>query len=419
MFSTALVLYPLQARRRQLGAAHTADHFSPPPSVQVSSRLGSPGVIFMRRTLCFVLLACVSLSAATVARGQGLPQPSPSSATTPGASHDAAQSSEAQNRIRVNSDLVVLPVTVKDQLGELVADLQQSDFRIFDGQVEQSVDLFTVEAFPLSLVVLIDDDLKSKDAAQMSPSLRAILGGISDNDEALICRFDLSFYPGDAFSSDFDKLWADLKSAQEHAAPSTAGPVPFVTPPSTHAAGVGEPKGDAAPVQGGHRPSKALDDAIFSAAELLHDRGTAHRKIILVVSDGANGADFNHHSYNDAAELLLRDNISVYSLAVGNTISRERKFARLIRYADDTGGDIYYASTSAAMERLYSQITEQARHEYTLAYIPRNTSQTTPYHKVEVRVARPGVSVKTRQGYYVTLPPSSAPSSGGSSAHNR
>jgi Ca-activated chloride channel homolog len=319
-----------------------------------------------------------------------------------------AHGSDAQTKIRVNSDLVILPVTVKDQFGELVADLQQSDFRIFDDSVEQSVDIFTVEAFPLSLVVLIDDDLKSKDAAQVAPTLRAITAGISDSDEALICRFDLSFYPGDAFSTDLDKLWSDLKKAQEHAAPSTVGPVPFVTPPSTHTGGVGEPP-PPAPVDPGHRPTKALDDAIHSAAELLHDRGTARRKIILVVSDGANGPQFNRYRYGDTLEALLRDNISVYSLAVGSSLTKH-KFSRLINYADDSGGDIYYASTSSAMEKLYSQITEEARHEYTLAYIPRGTKASLPYHKLEVRVSRQGVSVKTRQGYYTGPPPMPAPS---------
>jgi hypothetical protein len=71
----------------------------------------------------------------------------------------------------------------------------------------------------------------------------------------------------------------------------------------------------------------------------------------------------------------------------------------LINYSNDSGGDIYYASTSANIEKLYSQITEQARHEYTLAYVPRNLTKAT-YHKVEVRVSRPAVTVKTRQGYY-------------------
>jgi len=42
---------------------------------------------------------------------------------------------------------VVLPVTVKNQFGELVPDLEESDFHVFDENVEQSIDVFTVEAF--------------------------------------------------------------------------------------------------------------------------------------------------------------------------------------------------------------------------------------------------------------------------------
>src|SRR5712691_10708225 len=164
----------------------------------------------------------------SAAQTQQLPQPS-------------TQQSEARTKISVNSDLVVLPVTAKDRRGNLVPDLRKNEFRIFDDDVEQATDVFTVEAFPLSLVVLMDDDLKSQDAAQMAPTLRAITAGISPKDEALICRFDLSFYPGKGFTGDLNKLWAELKDAQDHSGPSTAGPVPFVTSPSTHPLGVGEP----------------------------------------------------------------------------------------------------------------------------------------------------------------------------------
>src|SRR5216684_8029235 len=108
-----------------------------------------------------------------------------SPAQTQGA-QPAAQQSEARTKISVNSDLVVLPVTVKDRYGNLVPDLQREEFRIFDDNFEQSIEVFTTEAIPLSLVVLIDDDLKSEDAAQMAPTLRAITAGISPSDEALI-----------------------------------------------------------------------------------------------------------------------------------------------------------------------------------------------------------------------------------------
>jgi len=239
--------------------------------------------------------------------------------------------------------------------------------------------------------------LKSQDAAQMAPTLRAITGGISASDEAIICRFDLSFYPGEGFSGNLNKLWAYLKDAQDHSGPSTSGPVPFVTPPSTHVGGVGEPP-QAAPTNLGSRPTKALDDAVHSAAELLHDRGASRRKIILLISDGLNGPQFNRHTYGDTLEALLNDNISVYSLAVGH--SRRRKFSRLINYTNDSGGDIYYAVQSSAMEKLYSRITEQARHQYTLAYVPHGNNRTASYHKVEVRATREGVTIKTRPGYY-------------------
>ncbi len=131
--------------------------------------------------------------------------------------------------------------------------------------------------------------------------------------------------------------------------------------------------------------------------------------MILIVSDGINGPQFNRFTYQDSLDALLRDNISVYSLAVGNSLIK-KKFQRLTSYSDDSGGDIYYASTSTAIEKLYSQITEEARHEYTLAYVPRDVASASPYHKIEVRVARPAVTVKTRQGYYTT-PPAAPPSS--------
>jgi Ca-activated chloride channel family protein len=312
--------------------------------------------------------------------------------------------SEAQAKIRVNSNLVILPVTVRDGNGNLVPELQKQDFRVFDDEVEQSIDVFTAEAFPLSLVVLIDDDLKSNDAEQLVQSLRAVLAGISSSDEAMICRFDLRFYPGEGFTDDQDRLLAELKKAQVASGPSTAGPVPFVTGPSSHAPGVGEPH-QAAGTNLGSRPTKALDDAVYSAAQLLHDRDRGRRKIMLVISDGINARQFNNHTYEETLAALLNENISVYGVAVGGT-SFHRKFARLFNYASNSGGDISYARKSQTMEKLYSQITEQARHEYTLAYVPRGNNRTSDYHLVEVRTTREGLHVKTRQGYYTTPAPS-------------
>src|SRR4051794_11777463 len=72
--------------------------------------------------------------------------------------------SEARAKISVNSTLIILPVTVKDHSGNLVPDLHRDEFRVFEDNVEQNIDVFTAEAFPLSMIILIDNDLKKKDA---------------------------------------------------------------------------------------------------------------------------------------------------------------------------------------------------------------------------------------------------------------
>jgi Ca-activated chloride channel family protein len=314
-----------------------------------------------------------------------------------GEPQNASAPSEAQTRIRVSTNLVILPVTVKDRSGNPVPGLQREEFRVFDDNVEQAIDVFTAEGFPLSLVVLIDDDLKSNDAEQMVQSLRALMGAISASDEAMICRFDVKFYPGEGFTSDEDRLLAELKAAREKSGPSTAGPVPFVTGPSSHPRGVGEPP-LAAPTNAGSRPTKALDDAVYSAAQLLGERDRGRRKIVLVITDGVNGREFNQHTYEEALSAVLDANASVYGVAVGSTSFR-RRFAGLLSYANSSGGDMSYAAKSGAMERLYSQITEQARHEYTIAYVPRENSRSSNYHTVEVRTTREGLNVRTRRGY--------------------
>ncbi|HKT48353.1 MAG TPA: VWA domain-containing protein [Candidatus Acidoferrales bacterium] len=306
--------------------------------------------------------------------------------------------SDAQARIRVNSDLVVLSVTVKDRNGNLVPGLQQKDFQVLDDGVEQSIDVFTAEGLPLSIVILVDDDLKSGDAAEMAPTLQAILGGISASDEAMASRFDLLFYPGGGFTSDQGQLVAQLKEMQAHSGPSTARPVPWVTSPSAHPHGIGEPVPDV-PTRLGSRPTKALDDAVYAAAQLLAARDVSRRKVILLISDGINGPIFNHHSYSSTMELLLHSNASVFSLAVGSD-RPQRRFSRLAGYANGSGGDVFYAAKSSAMEQLYSRITEQARHEYTIAYAPRGNDRSSNYHRIELRTARTGLFPRTRDGYY-------------------
>jgi len=315
-------------------------------------------------------------------------------------SPQALQASETRIRIPVNQ--VIVPVTVKDGDGRLVPDLHPDEFRIFEDNVEQRVAFFRAEAIPISMVLLIDNDLKSKDSKQVADSLRAIVAGLSLGDETFVCRFDQYFHPGKGFTSDQDKLLTELKRTRLDEEPSVGPASPAVNNgPSINGHSA---TGDAPNITGGltvikGQPTKALDDAVYEAAQLLKDRDRERRKIIFLISDGVNNPKFNTNNYDTTLKELLRYNISVYGVAIGRSIL-DHWFERLAKYARDTGGDVYYASKSRAMEELYARITEEARNQYTLAYAPAGTDRAAEYHTIEVRVRREGLTILARQGYY-------------------
>ncbi|HMH80659.1 MAG TPA: VWA domain-containing protein, partial [Candidatus Acidoferrum sp.] len=226
---------------------------------------------------------------------------------------------DSQSILKINVSYVFLPVTVKDGDGHLVPDLTRSEFRIFDDSVEQRLEFFSAEAFPLSVVVLLDNDLKTKDAEQVESSLSAILAGLSSNDEAFVCRFDSNFHPGKGFTRDQDKLLTELHRTRlstdrpDVAGPDPGGPYSGPTINGQSAVSPGAPPIAASTVIIGEKSSKALDDAVYEASQLLKDRGRDRRKMIFLISDGENGKT-NHYTYGNTVKELLRYGVSVYSL---------------------------------------------------------------------------------------------------------
>ena len=356
------------------------------------------------------LTAAIVLLAACFAEPQAhRPQDGAGSPSTAQDGPSSPQQSGAQTRIRIPVNQVIVPVTVKDAGGRLVADLRQDEFRVFEDNIEQKIAFFRAEAVPISMVVLIDNDLKSKDAKQVSASLRSIVAGLSVNDETFVCRFDQFFHEGKGFTSDQDKLLTELKRTRLDEEPSVGSSSPAINNgPSIngHSATSDAPNIAGATLNIKGQPTKALDDAVYAAAQLLKDRDPERqrRKIIFLISDGVNAPKFNVNNYDAVLKELLRYNIAVYGVGVGSAFF-ERRFERLSKYAHDTGGDVYYGLKSRAMEELYARVTEEARNQYTLAYAPSGTDRGAEYHSIEVRVRREGLTILTREGYYAGATP--------------
>jgi len=317
-----------------------------------------------------------------------------------GAQQPAPAQDDPRARIRTTVELVVVPVTVKDGQGRLVGDIRLEEFRILEDNVEQKVSLFSVEPFPLSAVVLLDDGLKLKAAEQVQATMRTIAGGFGALDEVAIARFDILFEPISDFTSDPDKVFDQFKRVQlARSYPGQAGG-PMISNPRVNTAQPPDLQGvrnQTTQVLSG-TPNKNLDDAIYAAGEMLRHRPREHRKIIFLISDGQNSRN-NTYSFADTVRLLLTADISVYAINVGEGAWNPLGNV-LAKYARATGGDVFSAQSRAELERMYSLITEEARNQYTLGYVPQDTDRRAEYHAIEVRVRRSGLTLLAREGYY-------------------
>jgi VWFA-related protein len=322
----------------------------------------------------------------------------------------AQQQGETRNRITTRTELVIVPVTVKNRDGQLLGDLQRDEFRVFSDGVEQQIVLFDSQPYPLSAVVLIDNDLAEKEAEQVKKSLNAIAAGFGPADEVALVTYAEFPETVEDFSFSNDKLFTALKrlDLSSHSTtiindPTTAGPI---------INGQTQPDGTGTTGQGGVQVRgfgkaaihNSLDDAVYAAGQMLKGRGRDRRKIIFLITDGSNTHN-NQHSFDETLHSLLLGDISLFAISVTHQTPIGRSIiqhgaAEIDKYAAATGGDTFYAAKQNDLERLYSEVTEQARNEYTITFAPREADRTKDYHTIEVRVRRPNLDVSARQGYF-------------------
>jgi VWFA-related protein len=366
----------------------------------------------MNRTIALIA-ATILLAFPLVAQSQN-PVPSESaSKPQPAAPQQSTQKGQQPKPIVTSTTTVIVPVTVKDSKGQLVGDLTKDEFRVFSDGIEQPIRLFSSDPVPLSAVVLLDNDLNSRYAGQVQKSLVAIAAGFGPSDEVALVTYDQFPQMISDFSFDNDALFTKLKrlelgshNGQVIADPTTAGPIINGQP---SVGGMGSPPNNGTGIEphgsGRYKNVNALNDAIFAAAAMLKNRGRDRRKIIFIVSDGSNYR--NEHTFDQTLHALLESDIQVYSISVTRSVPIgkslvQRGASELIKYADNTGGDSFYAGKQPELERLYSDVTEQARNQYTLTFNPTDLHTDQDYHDIEVRVTRPGLTIDTRQGFYLS-----------------
>jgi VWFA-related protein len=358
----------------------------------------------LRQTLTLAIVIALALPLSGLAQQVPPPPPptQPGQLAPPPAQTPQTQAQPQQQKpptIVSRSEEVLVPVTVKDANGDMVTSLRKEDFRIFEDNVEQRITNIKSDAVPMSVVILLDDSLKKKPMDELQASIRAIAGGFGEKDEAAIFRFDQFPQQMTDFISNPDELLTQLGRVQisggEVAKPdySATAPPPQIGAPG----GPGLPANPPVQLFGGNG-IKSINDAVYAAAQLLRTRAHDRRKVIFLVSDGVDSRG-NKYSLEDTVKMAQQAEVIVYSIGVGVPVAD--RFHTILRpLALQTGGDLFFASSRADLERFYSRIADQARNQYTLSYSPDHKDRVVTYHTIEVRVKLQGLTVEARQGYF-------------------
>lgn len=354
---------------------------------------------------------------------QQAPPPPAQITTVPQGGATASSGSGYDNleyTLRTTVNFVSVPVTVKNNSGQLVQGLTMRDFTVLEDDVPQRITFFTSDPFPLSAAVVLDLGMPDQTFAKIRNTLPALIGAFGQFDEISIFTYTNTVSKVQDFTAATNNhLDATVRRLKERRAaegggvPVTSGPFAQNNPTIN-----GRPIDPGSPITNRNGSptqtvSRVLNDAILEAALDLSQRPRARRKVIFVISDGRETG--SAASYAEVLKVLLTRQIAVYGIGVGSAalpvIGQLEKIHvpgtgygdLLPKYASATGGQVYDELTQAAIESAYARVTEEARNQYTIGYTTRATPSST-HRTIEVRVGRPGLKVYAKEGYY-PLPP--------------
>lgn len=306
-----------------------------------------------------------------------------------------ALSGVVRSQIRVGTNLVIVPVSVRGSDGNLVTGLTRDDFTIFEDGKPQTITSFDDDAQPLFATIVVDTGITGNGLMHVSKMLFALGAGITPEDSVSVFRYDHIVDQLSPFSSDpevlkksFDAIGkiADARPKEQEEL-ITGGPKKLRSILGIF------PNGNKADTN-----NHVLHNAIYEAAMALKPLPTDRMKIIFVVSDGRASGKANVHSFDHNVELLLQNNIQVFGVSPEYT--RFGTHYTLGDYAESTGGDVHDGGSENALEHAFNQITEQARHQYVLGYTSTNIKgRPGVFREIDVRTNHTDQKVIHRKGY--------------------
>jgi Ca-activated chloride channel family protein len=300
------------------------------------------------------------------------PAGAPAGAEAPAATGPAALKARPGGIIRMNVDMVLIPVTITDPMNRLVTGLEQEDFQIFENNGQQQIRSFACEDAPVSIGIIFD--LSGSMTSKLIRARESILQFIktaNPQDEFFVIGFN-----------DRPELIEDFTSSVE------------------------DIQARLATVRSGHRTA-LLDAIYFGLAKMKEARH--ERKALLIVSDG--GDNRSRYTEGELRAQVRESDVELYSIGIFDPYAptpEERTGPQLLNdLSEETGGRLFRVDDLAEMGDIAEKISTELRNQYVIGFRPKDLSRDGKWRKVKVKLnppqGLPPLTVHARTGYYAPL----------------
>jgi len=297
----------------------------------------------------------------------------PNIAPRPKPGEKAAEGEVRKTDIRVDSNLVLIPVTVTDPMNRFVTGLDKDNFRVFEDKKEQQLTQFSSEDAPLAVGVIFD--------------CSGSMGHKLEKSRLAVAQFFKTANPEDEFFLVTFGDRAELVQPLTHNLEEIQNKLTFT-------------------------PSKgrtALMDAVYLGLHEMKRAKPSMRKALLIISDG--GDNNSRYTEGEIKNLVKEADVQIYAIGIyepiaarGRTPEEAAGQGVLTEIAEQTGGRQYPVDNLNELPDVAAKIGMELRNQYVLGYSPSNIDRNGKYRRVQVKLVQPRglppLRAFWKQGYY-------------------
>ena len=271
--------------------------------------------------------------------------------------------------MKVDVDLVLVPVTITDPLNRLVTGLEKENFQLYEGNSTQEIRTFSSEDAPVSLGVIFDS------SGSMSSKM--------DRAKDAVMEFFKTANPQDEFFmitfSDEPEQVTDFTSSVDEIQDKLVYAVP--------------------------RKRTALLDAIYMGVSKMR-QAKYPKKALLIISDG--GDNHSRYTEGEIKALVKEADVMIYAIGLYDRYfpTQEERLGPglLSEITELTGGRAFTIDNPNDLADVATKIGIELRNQYVLGYRPAKVMHDGKWRKIKVKLmppkGLPPLRVYARTGYY-------------------